>query len=68
MLSQLCIYSLIVQYDAVRINQIYEQAKWSILSEELDCTLEEMLVFAALQVSSFIDLIRTASRFCYSYL
>jgi len=40
-----------IQYDAVRINQIYEQAKWSLLSEELDCTLEEMIVFAALQVN-----------------
>jgi hypothetical protein len=38
------------QYDIVRINQIYEQAKWSLLSEELDCTTEEMSVFAALQV------------------
>lgn len=38
------------QYDSVRINQIYEQAKWSLLSEELECTLEEMMMFAALQV------------------
>jgi len=40
-----------VQYDAVRINQIYEQAKWSLISEELDCTEEEMIMFAAIQVS-----------------
>ena len=30
---------------------IYEQAKWLILNEQLDCTEEEMLLFAALQVS-----------------
>ncbi|PRD26885.1 UNVERIFIED_CONTAM: Fit1 [Trichonephila clavipes] len=38
------------EFDAVRINQIYEQAKWSILAEEIDCTEEEMMLFAALQV------------------
>ena len=38
------------QYDPIRINQLYEQAKWSLLSEELDCTEEEMMLFAALQV------------------
>ena len=38
------------QYDLVRINQIYEQAKWQMISEEIDCTEEEMMVFAALQV------------------
>ncbi|EDW78905.1 uncharacterized protein Dwil_GK11417 [Drosophila willistoni] len=37
------------KYDQVRINQLYEQAKWSILNEELDCTEEESLMFAALQ-------------------
>ncbi|XP_071505739.1 fermitin family homolog 2-like [Diadema antillarum] len=36
--------------NAVRINQIYEQAKWSILREEVDCTDEEMMMFAALQL------------------
>lgn len=36
--------------DAVRINQIYEQAKWAILREEVDCTDEEMMMFAALQL------------------
>lgn len=35
--------------DAVRINQLYEQAKWQILNEEIDCTEEESLMFAALQ-------------------
>jgi hypothetical protein len=29
---------------------LYEQAKWSILSEDIDCTEEEMMTFAALQV------------------
>lgn len=42
-------YDLNPKYDAVRINQIYEQAKWSLISEEIDCTEEEMMVFAALQ-------------------
>lgn len=43
-------YDLNPKFDAVRINQIYEQAKWSILAEEIDCTEEEMMLFAALQV------------------
>ncbi|XP_059160188.1 fermitin family homolog 2-like [Physella acuta] len=42
-------YDLNPKYDAIRINQIYEQAKWSLISEEIDCTEEEMMVFAALQ-------------------
>ena len=36
--------------DAVRINQLYEQAKHQLINEEVDCTEEEMLMFAALQV------------------
>ncbi|CAG13884.1 unnamed protein product, partial [Tetraodon nigroviridis] len=36
-------------YDAVRITQLYEQARWNILLEEIDCTEEEMLMFASLQ-------------------
>lgn len=44
-------YDLNPKYDAIRINQIYEQAKWQLLNEEIDCTEEEMLMFAALQVS-----------------
>ena len=40
------------QYDMVRINQIFEQAKWSLMSEEIDCTEEEMMMFGALQVNS----------------
>lgn len=42
--------SLLMQYDAIRINQLYEQAKWAILLEEIECTEEEMMMFAALQV------------------
>ncbi|XP_076972043.1 fermitin family homolog 1 isoform X2 [Tamandua tetradactyla] len=42
-------FDLNPKYDAVRINQLYEQARWAILLEEIDCTEEEMLVFAALQ-------------------
>ena len=34
----------------MRINQLYEQAKWSILTEEVECTEEEMMTFAAIQV------------------
>lgn len=43
-------YDLNPKYDAVRINQIFEQGKWQILSEEVDCTEEEMMMFAALQL------------------
>lgn len=43
-------YDLNPKIDAVRINMIYEQAKWQLLAEEIDCTEEEMLMFAALQV------------------
>lgn len=43
-------FDLNPKYDQVRINQLYEQAKWQLLNEELDCTEEEMFMFAALQV------------------
>ncbi|XP_043237675.1 unc-112-related protein-like isoform X2 [Amphibalanus amphitrite] len=43
-------YDLDPKYDAVRINMLYEQAKWQILNEEIDCTEEEMLLFAGLQL------------------
>jgi len=43
-------YDLNAKVDAVRINQIYEQARWQILNEEIDCTEEEMLLFSALQL------------------
>ncbi|KAM8947625.1 fermitin family homolog 1 [Pelodytes ibericus] len=42
-------FDLNPKYDAVRINQLFEQARWSILLGEIDCTEEEMLMFAALQ-------------------
>ena len=34
---------------------MYEQAKWSILTEEVECTEEEAYTFAALQVRSAAD-------------
>lgn len=43
-------FDLDLKHDLVRINQIYEQAKWCILSEEIDCTEQELINFAALQV------------------
>lgn len=43
-------YDLNPKYDSARINLIYEQGKWAILNEEIDCTEEEMLMFAALQL------------------
>jgi kindlin 2 len=43
-------HELNAKHDSVRINQIYEQAKWSILTEEIDCTEQELINFAALQV------------------
>ncbi|KAL0967719.1 hypothetical protein UPYG_G00256010 [Umbra pygmaea] len=42
-------YDLNPKYDAVRITQLYEQARWAILLEEIDCTEEEMIMFATLQ-------------------
>lgn len=43
-------YDLNTKFDSSRINQIYEQARWQILNEEIDCTEEEMMLFAALQL------------------
>ncbi|XP_077465677.1 fermitin family homolog 3b [Stigmatopora argus] len=37
------------KYDAVRLTQLYEQARWAILLEDIDCTEEEMMLFGALQ-------------------
>ncbi|XP_014243585.1 unc-112-related protein-like [Cimex lectularius] len=48
-------YDLNPKIDAVRINQIYEQAKWQLLNDELDCTEEEALMFAALQVQISLE-------------
>ncbi|XP_067682931.1 fermitin family homolog 2-like [Haliotis asinina] len=42
-------YDLSPKYDAIRINQVYEQAKWALMAEEIECTEEEMMMFAALQ-------------------
>jgi len=42
-------FDLNPKVDEVRINQIYEQAKWQILTEEVECTEEEAISFAALQ-------------------
>nr|XP_053613941.1 unc-112-related protein-like isoform X3 [Plodia interpunctella] len=36
--------------DAPRLNQLYQQARWQILNQEVHCTEEEMLLFAALQL------------------
>ena len=47
----LSFYDLNPKMDPVRINLIYEQAKWQLLNEGIDCTEEEMMLFAALQVS-----------------
>lgn len=46
-------YDLNFKYDAVRINLIFEQAKWQILNEGIDCTEEEMMLFGALQVCTY---------------
>merc|ERR1719189_1258235 len=43
-------YDINTKFDSSRINQIYEQARWQILNEEIDCTEEEMMLFAALQL------------------
>jgi kindlin 2 len=46
------LYDLNPKYDPVRINQIYEQAKAELFSERVECTEEEMLMFAALQLQA----------------
>ncbi|MFH4979925.1 hypothetical protein AB6A40_006634 [Gnathostoma spinigerum] len=43
------------KYDPVRINQLFEQAKWSILFEEFDHTEEEAMLFAALQLQATLQ-------------
>ncbi|KAM4617992.1 fermitin family homolog 3 [Discoglossus pictus] len=42
-------HDLDAKLDAVRINLLFEQARWAVLLEETECTEEEMMVFAALQ-------------------
>ncbi|KAK6299200.1 hypothetical protein J4Q44_G00307100 [Coregonus suidteri] len=44
-----CFHDLEPKYDVVRLTQMYEQARWSILLEDIDCTEEEMMLFGALQ-------------------
>ena len=43
-------HELNAKLDPIRINQIYEQAKWSILTDEIDCTEQELINFSALQL------------------
>ncbi|XP_071400839.1 fermitin family homolog 3-like isoform X3 [Centroberyx affinis] len=42
-------YDMEPKYDAVRLTQLYEQARWAVLLEDIDCTEEEMMLFGALQ-------------------
>uniref|UniRef100_A0A671SAY4 Fermitin family homolog 3-like n=1 Tax=Sinocyclocheilus anshuiensis TaxID=1608454 RepID=A0A671SAY4_9TELE len=42
-------HDIVPQADAVRVTQLYEQARWAVLLEDTECTEEEMMVFAALQ-------------------
>ncbi|VEL32579.1 unnamed protein product [Protopolystoma xenopodis] len=42
-------YDLNAKYDSVRINQLYEQARWSIVAETVQPTDDEAVLFAALQ-------------------
>ncbi|NXM67174.1 FERM1 protein, partial [Serilophus lunatus] len=55
-------FDLNPKYDAVRINQIYEQARWAILLEEIDCTEEEMLIFAAIQARYHVSKLSLSSE------
>ncbi|VDN40591.1 unnamed protein product [Dibothriocephalus latus] len=41
-------YDLTAKNNAVRINQLFEQARWSIVTEAVECTNEEAAMFAAL--------------------
>lgn len=62
----MCLFLL--QYDAIRINQLYEQAKWAILLEEIECTEEEMMMFAALQVVKSIGKLDFKGEWVGDYL
>uniref|UniRef100_A0A8C6U8G0 Fermitin family member 3b n=1 Tax=Neogobius melanostomus TaxID=47308 RepID=A0A8C6U8G0_9GOBI len=42
-------YDIEPKYDVVRLTQLYEQARWALLLEDIDCTEEEMMLFGALQ-------------------
>ncbi|VDP88038.1 unnamed protein product [Echinostoma caproni] len=50
-------YDLNVKYDAVRINQLYEQAKWSVITEAIEATDDEACLLAALQAHVSLDAI-----------
>ena len=56
-------YDLNPKMDPVRINLIYEQAKWQLLNEGIDCTEEEMMLFAALQVQIDVNKIMKSHLF-----
>ena len=43
-------YDLTRKSNAVRINQLFEQARWSIVSEAIECTNDEAALFAALHL------------------
>jgi kindlin 2 len=43
------------KYDPVRINQLYEQAKWSVLLDEIEHTEEEASLLAALQLQATLQ-------------
>uniref|UniRef100_A0A672FPU9 Fermitin family member 3b n=1 Tax=Salarias fasciatus TaxID=181472 RepID=A0A672FPU9_SALFA len=43
------LYDIEPKYDVVRLTQLYEQARWAVLLEDIDCTEEEMMLFGALQ-------------------
>lgn len=45
-------YDLNTKYDSVRIHQLFEQAKWDLISGRLDATEDEMVVFSALQLQA----------------
>uniref|UniRef100_A0A7N8WK26 FERM domain containing kindlin 3 n=1 Tax=Mastacembelus armatus TaxID=205130 RepID=A0A7N8WK26_9TELE len=45
----LTFYDIDPKYDVVRLTLLYEQARWAILLEDIDCTEEEMMLFGALQ-------------------
>lgn len=45
-------YDLNASYDAVRIHLLYEQARWSLLAGHIECTEDEMVVFAAYQLQA----------------
>ncbi|KAI6228942.1 hypothetical protein M3Y99_01174100 [Aphelenchoides fujianensis] len=51
----LTFFDISTKYDPVRINQLYEQAKWSILLEEIEHTEEEAALFAALQLQATLQ-------------